>query len=44
MYLDLSSNYLRDAFALELAHTLKTNRILYEVDIASNQVWTLSIE
>lgn len=36
--MDVSDNYLGDNFALELAKILKTNKVLYEVNIAGNPI------
>ena len=38
VYLNLSGNYLGDKFALQLANTLKINKVLYEVDISNNPI------
>jgi len=38
VFLDLSTNYLKDRFAFELAGVLKINKVLHEVNIANNQI------
>jgi len=38
VYLDVSNNYLKDNFALELSKLLRNNKVLYEVNIANNPI------